>query len=125
LHRRPQRLSAFEEKLDRQAREPMARIRMEGGRLTIPYVASAFSDEDGFVSPDEAARRMGVTTAELLRLANLGGTCTRHGLRVRPALRTGSALSTTMARIVRPRSVERDRALSGDERPHVRVAEDG
>src|SRR5262245_13546714 len=100
----------------------MARIRSEADPLLrVPYVPDALApdDDEGFLSPDVAARRMGVSTGELLRLAGRGLLSTRgrgHGLRVRPALLSGVVeVVPAEPRERRRASASRDRELSGDE----------
>jgi hypothetical protein len=130
-------VSAFEAKLERQAQERMARIRTAADPLMrIPEVPDAIGelhDDGGFVPPHEAARRMGIPTAGVLRLAERGVLSVRgsgYGLRVRPALLSGAIETRRDARQVRAAATRdrelssRDRALSEPDRPRAGLLDD-
>lgn len=123
-------MSAFEEKLNLQAREREASIRAGDSLPLVPYAP----DDGGFLAPEAAARQMGIPTAELLRLAEMGVLAHRgpgYGLRVRPAILSGAISARSSGRERRPVSASRDRELSTRdatrelaERPHVSFVDD-
>lgn len=126
-------MSAFEEKLDLQARERMARTRAGDSLPPVPDVPGG----GGFLPPDEAARQMGIPITELLRLAGVGVLAHRgrgYGLRIRPAIVSGAvsrgaqreqSLATASRYLELSRTHASRDAPELADRPHVGWADDG
>lgn len=120
-------MTAFEDRLDALARERHARIRAEDSTLPLPKLDG---EDDGFLSPDAAARQMGRSVSDVLRLASQGVLAHKgsgYGLRIRPALVSGAVPAASPVRARRSSaSVARDVELAHgrDERPHAGLVDE-